>query len=199
MPLPMFLAELKETATAEELIAKNLVCQKYGMIFKVEEFRALPLIRQCYYCQGFGHSAQNCRKQHVCLICREGHCHKECTKAQPKCGNRKGPQVASYEGCPHYQSQAFRQHVVSSQKSYASILKSSPPQNAPSMSFSAEKLIDLVTTTVVKVAQPQLCYSNLAKEPQKRSQMCVKKYQKWHKKSQESSSKVKHYLRPSPQ
>ena len=58
---------------------------------------------------------------------------------------------------------AFRQQVVSSQKSYGSVLKSSPPQNAPSMSFSAEKLIEFVTTVVVKVAQPQLCYSNLCK------------------------------------
>ena len=38
MPLPMFLAELKEAATAEALIAKKMVCQKSGMIFMVEEF-----------------------------------------------------------------------------------------------------------------------------------------------------------------
>ena len=40
-PLLMFLAELKEAATADALIAKNLV----GMIFKVEEFRTPPSIR----------------------------------------------------------------------------------------------------------------------------------------------------------
>ena len=105
MPLSMFLVELKEAATAEALIAKKLVCKKSGMIFKVQELRAPPSIRQCYYCQGFGHSAQNCRKQPVCLICGEGHSQKECTKMQPKCGNRKGPHVASYKGCPHYKSQ----------------------------------------------------------------------------------------------
>ena len=47
------------TATAEALIAKNLVCQKYGMIFKVEDFRAPPSIKQCYHCQSFGLSTQN--------------------------------------------------------------------------------------------------------------------------------------------
>ena len=119
--LPMFLAELKEAATAKALIAKkNLVCQKSGMVFKVEEFRAPPSIRQCYHCQGFRHSAENCRKQPVCVKCREGHSHRDCTKTQPKCGNCKGPHVVSYKGCPYYRSQAFRQHIVSTQKSYAS-------------------------------------------------------------------------------
>ena len=101
-PLTMFLAELKEAATAEALIAKNLVCQKCDMIFKVEEFRALPSIRQYYHCQGVGHSAQNCRKQPVCLISGEGHSHQECTKTQPKCKNCKGPHVSSYKGCLYY-------------------------------------------------------------------------------------------------
>ena len=87
--------------------------------------------------------------------------------------NCKEPDVASYKGCPYYKSQAFRQHVVSSQKSYGSILKSSPPQNVPSMSFSAEKLIKFVTTVVVKVAQPQLCYSNPSKGTiEKKSNVC---------------------------
>ena len=80
-PLPMFLVELKEAVTAEILIAKNLLCQKYGMSFKAEELRALLSIRQCYHCQDFGHSAQNCRKQPVCLICGEAHFHKEFTKS----------------------------------------------------------------------------------------------------------------------
>ena len=133
----MFLIELKGATAAEALIAKRLVCQNYDMISKVEEFRAFLSIRQCYHCHVSGHSAQNCRKQPARLICGEGHPHKECTKTRPKRVNCKEPHVASYEDCPYYKSQAFRQHVVSSQKSYASVLKSSPPQNAPSMSFSA--------------------------------------------------------------
>ena len=141
------------------------------MIFK--EFRTPPSIRQYYHCQGFGHSVQNCRQQSVCLICGEGHSHKECTKTQPKCGNCKGLHVASYKGWPYYKGQVFRQHVISSQNSYASVLKSSPPQNAPSMSFSAEKLTEFVTTVVVKVAHPQLCYSNLSKGViEKKSNVC---------------------------
>ena len=50
---------------------------------------------------------------------------------------------------------------------------SSPPQNAPDMSFSVEKLIEFVATVVVKVAQPQLCYSNLSKGTiEKKSNAC---------------------------
>ena len=124
------------------------------MIFKVDEFRVPSSIRQCYHCQGFRHSAQNCRKQPVCLICGKGHSPKECTENATKMRNCKRPHVTSYKGCPYYKSQAFRQHVISSQKSYVSVLKSSPPQNTPSMSFSVEKLAELVTTVVGKVAQP---------------------------------------------
>ena len=92
---------------------------------------------------------------------------------QLKFGNCKGPHVASYKGCPYYKSQAFRQQVVSTQKSYASILKSSPPQNGSSIPFSAEILIEFVITVVVKVAQPQLCYSNLSKGAiEKKSNVC---------------------------
>ena len=41
------------------------------------------------------------------------------------------------------------------------------------MSFSAEKLIEFITTMVVKVAQPQLCYSNLSKGSiEKKSYVC---------------------------
>ena len=51
MHFPSVLVELNEAATAEALIAKKLVCQKSGMVFKVEEFRAPPSIRHCNHCQ----------------------------------------------------------------------------------------------------------------------------------------------------
>ena len=41
------------------------------------------------------------------------------------------------------------------------------------MSFSAEELTEFVTTVAVKVAQPQLCYSNLSKGAmEKKSNVC---------------------------
>ena len=51
-------------------------------------------------------------------------------KRSPKCANCRGPQVANYKGCPAYKDQAFRQHVVQNQVSYASILKKSFTTNS---------------------------------------------------------------------
>ena len=53
-------------------------------------------------------------------------------KRKPKCANCRGLDVASYRGCPAYKDQAFRQHVVQKQVSYASLLKeASPPPSPP--------------------------------------------------------------------
>ena len=68
------------------------------------------------------------------VLCGEAHSHKNCPnkeKRKSKCANCRGPHVANYKGCPAYKDQAFRQHVVQKQVSYASILKqASPPPPA---------------------------------------------------------------------
>ena len=58
--------------------------------------------------------------------------------------------------------QAFRQHVVQKQVSYASILKPAPlPPPNNTFNFTVEQIISLVTNVVIQVAQPQLCTKNL--------------------------------------
>ena len=124
--LQMFKLEIKDEAEAETLISQNLTCHITGIIYKVEEFRSPVSVQQCWNCQSFGHSAKTCRSKTKCLICGESHHHKGCPnreKKQPKCANCKGSHVASYKGCPAYKKQAFRQHVVDNQKSYAAILR----------------------------------------------------------------------------
>ena len=54
---------------AEAFISGGLVCQKTGIIFKVEKFRTTPSIQQCFKCQGFGHKAPNCTKKPKCVLC----------------------------------------------------------------------------------------------------------------------------------
>ena len=101
-----------------------------GIISKVEGFKTTPLILQCFKCQGFGHKAPNCTKNEKCVVCGEGHSHKNCPnkeKRKPKCANCRGFHVANYKGCPAYKNQAFRRHVVQKQVSYASIQKQSAP------------------------------------------------------------------------
>ena len=55
-----------------------IICQKTGIIFKVEEFKTTPSILQCFSCQGFGHKAPNCTKNEKYVVCGEAHSHKNC-------------------------------------------------------------------------------------------------------------------------
>ena len=126
---------IKSKRTGKNLpFSGGFVCQKTGIIFRVEEFKTTPSILQCYKCQGFGHKAQNCRKSQKCVVCGGAHSQKNCPnkeKRSPRCANCRGPHVANYKGCPAYKEQAFRQHVVQKQVSYASILKQVPPHHLP--------------------------------------------------------------------
>ena len=82
---------------------------------------------------------------------------------QPKCASCSGPQVASYKGCPEYKKQAFRQHVVNNQKTYAAAVsqKSHPqPKTQQTFQFTAEQLTKFVANVAIQIAQPQVCYPN---------------------------------------
>ena len=120
--LPIFQLEISGPDEAEALLSQNLMCNVTGIVYKVEEFRKPVSVTQCFNCQSFGHSAKNCRSKPKCPICGESHSHKGCPNKEarkPKCANCMGPHVASYKGCPEYKKQAFRQHVVNNQTSYA--------------------------------------------------------------------------------
>ena len=164
--LPIFQLEINDPAEAEALLSQNLVCNVTGIVYKVEEFRQPVSVRQCFNCQCFGHSAQNCKSKQKCVICGENHSHKGCPKKeakQPKCANCSGPHVASYKGCPEYKKQAFRQHVVNHQKSYAAVVSQnshSQPKTTQTFQFTAEQLTKFVANVAIQIAQPQVCYPN---------------------------------------
>ena len=150
--LPFIKIKSDDPKQAEALISGGFVCQKTGIIFRVEEFKTKPSILQCYKCQGFGHKAQNCTKNQKCVVCGGVHSHKNCPNKEkrcPKCANCRGTHVANYKGCPAYKDQAFRQHVVQNQVSYASMLKQAPPPPLPSntFNFTANQIISLVTNS----------------------------------------------------
>ena len=165
--LPFIKIKSDDPKQAEALISGGFVCQKTGIISRVEEFKfkTTPSILQCYKWQGFGHKAQNCKKNQKCVVCGGAHSHKNCPnkeKRSPKCANCRGPHVANYKGCPAYKDQAFRQHVVQKQVSYASILKLAPPPlPSNTFNFTADQIISLVSNVVIQVAQSQLCTKNL--------------------------------------
>ena len=84
-------------------------------------------------------------------------------RKQPKCANCSGPHVASYKGCLEYKKQAFRQHVVNQQKTYAAVVGQKPltqPNNSQTFQFTAEQLTKFVANVVIQIAQPQVCYPN---------------------------------------
>ena len=128
--LPFIKIKCDDQKQAEALISGALICQKTGIIFKIEEFRITPSIQQFFKCQGFGHKAKNCTKKQKCVVCGEAHSHKNCSNKDKKPQSVQtvgGLHVANYRGCPAYKDQAFRQHVVQNQISYASIVKQASP------------------------------------------------------------------------
>ena len=82
--LQMFQIELSDPAEAEAIISNKITCPQTGIIFKVEEFCAPILVKQCYNCQNFGHSAKNFKAKIKCVICGEGHSHKGCPNREKK-------------------------------------------------------------------------------------------------------------------
>ena len=179
--LPIFQLKISDPAEAEALLSQNLMCNVTGIVYKVEEFRQPVSVRQCFNCQSFGHSAKNCKSKPKCVICGESHSHKGCPKKeakQPKCANCSGPHVASYKGCPEYKKQAFRQHVVNHQKTYAAVVgqKSlTQPNNSQTFQFTAGKLTKFVANVVIQIAQPQVCYPNPKQDMlDLKSSMCCK-------------------------
>ena len=132
--LPFIKLKCDDPEQAEALISGGCICQKAGIIFKVEEFQITPSIQQCFKCQGFGQKAQNCTKKQKCVVCGEAHSHKSCLNKDqktPKCANCRGPHIENYRGCPAYKDQAIRQHVVQNQISYASMVKQASPPPPP--------------------------------------------------------------------
>ena len=155
--LPIFQLELSDPAKAEALLSQNLMCNVTGIVYKVEEFCQLVSVQQCFNCQCFGHSAQNFKSKQKCVICGENHSHKGCPKKeakQPKCASCSGPHVASYKGCPEYKKQAFRQHVVNNQKTYAAAesQKSHPQPKTQTFQFTAEQLTKFVANVAIQIA-----------------------------------------------
>ena len=76
--LPFIKVKCDNPKQAEALISGGLICQKTGIIFKVEEFRITPSIQQCFKCQGFGTRHKIAQKKQNCVVCGEAHSHKDC-------------------------------------------------------------------------------------------------------------------------
>ena len=121
---------------------------------------------------------KNCRSKQKCLICGEGHSHKGCPNKEARKPNCKGPHVPSNKGCPEYKKQAFRQHVVNNQKSYAAAIGQktlTQPKTPQTFQFTAEQLTKFVANVVIQIAQLKVCYLNPKQDTlDLKSSMCRK-------------------------
>ena len=153
-----------------------------GIVYKVEELQAPVSIMQCYNCQCFGHPAKTCRSKQKCMICggqitltKDA---REENRENPHVQTVMRPHVASYKGCQEYKRQAFRQHVVNNQKTYASVVSQNTlpqPQTTQTFTFTAKQLTKFVANMVVQIAQPQVCYPNPKQDTlDQQSGMCRK-------------------------
>jgi hypothetical protein len=73
----------------------------------VERYQSPSGPVQCYRCQKFGHTSKFCASRAQCMKCAKEHSTFECKKARDtagRCCNCNGDHVASYRGCPVYQS-----------------------------------------------------------------------------------------------
>ena len=86
--------------------AEGLICQKTGIIFKVEEFRITPSIQHCFKCQGFGHKAQNCTKKQMCYVWWSSFTQRLSKQKQKslKSANCRGPMSLIIENSLQYNS-----------------------------------------------------------------------------------------------
>ncbi|XP_071086572.1 uncharacterized protein [Haliotis cracherodii] len=102
----------------------------------VEVYIPNPL--RCFKCQQFGHGANTCTRNIVCLRCSGAHENPECTN-DIKCANCDGPHLASSKSCPkfEYQSTLLKiKHTNNISFSEAKKFLPNPSQN-PTVSYSA--------------------------------------------------------------
>ena len=140
------------------------MCNVTGIAYKVEEFRQPVSVRQCFNCQCFGYSAQNCTSKQKCVICGENHSHKGCPKKKqnsPSVPTVQGHMLHLTRGVPNIK-QAFRQHVVNNQNTYTAAVsqKSHLQPKTQTFQFTVEQLTKFVANVAIQIAQPQVCYPN---------------------------------------
>ena len=82
------------------------------------------------------------------------------------------------KGVPNTNKQVFRQHVISNQKSYTSVLsqntllESKPTQT---FTFTAQQLTKFIANVVIQISQPQVSYPNPKQDTlDLKSSMCGK-------------------------
>ena len=108
--LPFMKIKCDNTKQSEPLTLGGLLCQRTGIIFKIEELRKHPRSNSVSSARVLGTRHQIVPKSRN-VLCGEAHSYKNCPnkeKRNPKCANCRGPQIANCRGCPAYKDEAFK-------------------------------------------------------------------------------------------
>ena len=84
-PLPVWVLTFTKTNTLQDKL-KNLNAL-FHIRIRMEKYRGIQGVRQCFNCQGFGHVANLCNKRAKCVRCGENHKLTDCPNAELKCAN----------------------------------------------------------------------------------------------------------------
>lgn len=100
LPSNTFLVRVKREGRWEKVWeVKRLL----GVTILIDKFNPPRGMAQCYNCQRFGHSSENCNLPPRCVKCAGTHLGRECQKRQdmeaPLCCNCGGSHPASWRGC----------------------------------------------------------------------------------------------------
>lgn len=104
-------------SSAEKIINLNQIC---NINVKIERYNNQS-IGQCYRCQEFGHSSEQCSRVPRCIRCTESHLTKECqhkhsTTKPPQCVNCNLPHTANYRGCNAYKIAKLRRDIATEKR-----------------------------------------------------------------------------------
>lgn len=99
---PLFIVSFGKEVTLNEVLKIRKVCE---YLISWEKYRNGSGITQCYRCQSFGHTAQNCNKKPKCVLCSGPHKSEECkvvNVTHHKCCNCGENHRASDKQCAEY-------------------------------------------------------------------------------------------------
>ena len=100
--LPIFQIQIKPGPNMDDIYKIKYF---HYVTVTVEKFERTGRVNQCFKCQSFFHSSQNCHFKARCVKCGQQHESKDCTKerhVKPTCANCNGEHPASYRGCPKF-------------------------------------------------------------------------------------------------
>ena len=178
----IFRLKINHPTEAEAHICQTVLCQVTGIVYKVQKLRSPVSVTQCFSCKSLDIRLKTVGPNKNVLSAVSTILTKDPNKEvrKPKCANCKWPHVKSYNGFPEYKKQAFRQHVVNNQKTYAATLSQNTlrkPKTNITFTFRAEQLTKFVANVVIQIAQPQVCYPNPKQDMlDLKSSMCRKKF-----------------------